>query len=444
MHSIVKGRGNQTMEIAGKKVAYITLGCKLNFSETSTIRHSLEAAGTQTVDGKTGADIFVVNTCSVTDMAERKGRQLIRKIIHHNPEAYIVVVGCYAQLRAKEIMAIEGVSLVLGANEKFKVDHYLQHLEKTAATEPHSCDIFKLKEFDLAYSFGDRTRCFLKIQDGCDYFCSYCTIPYARGQSRSAEVGQIMNAIREVAAKGIKEVILTGVNTGDFGKGKNTDFLSLLKQLDQMDEIARFRISSIEPNLLTDEIIEFVAGSRHFMPHFHIPLQSGNNEVLKLMRRRYTRELFESKVRTVKSLIPDAFIGVDTIVGMRGETEEAFRDARDFIESLPISQLHVFPYSERQGTKALEIPLVVSQEEKHRRVTELIGISERKRLEFYQQYIGQTRPVLFEETKVGEYICGFTDNYIKVQLPYDKTLANQIIPINLKHYMLSMENITND
>lgn len=427
------------MNIAGKKVAYITLGCKLNFSETSTIRQSLENAGAQTVGEKDSADIFVINTCSVTDMAEKKGRQLIRKIVNHNPGAYIIVVGCYAQLRAKEIMAIDGVSLVLGANDKFNVEHYLRHLEKEQHHEPHSCDIFQLADFDLAYSFGDRTRCFLKIQDGCDYFCTYCTIPFARGRSRSASVPQIIQAIRDVAAKGVKEIILTGVNTGDFGRGTDSGFLSLIKQLDEMDEIERYRISSIEPNLLTDEIIHFVAESKHFMPHFHIPLQSGSNEVLKLMRRRYTRELFASKINTIKACIPDAFIGVDTIVGMRGETREYFEEARQFIESLDISQLHVFPYSERQGTKALEIPLIVSQEEKHRRVTELLAISESKRSAFYHQFEGQTRPVLFEDNKIGRHICGFTDNYIKIQLPYDPSLANRIIPVTLGTETLCMD-----
>lgn len=419
------------MEIEGKKVAYITLGCKLNFSETSTIRQSLEKIGTQSVGEKDGADIFVINTCSVTDMAEKKGRQIIRKIINHNPGAYIVVVGCYAQLRAKEIMAIPGVNLVLGANDKFNVEHYLRHLEETEKQEPHSCDIFKIADFDLAYSFGDRTRCFLKIQDGCDYFCTYCTIPFARGHSRSASPGQVQQAIREVALKGTKEVILTGVNTGDYGHGSDYGFLQLIQTLDRCDEIERFRISSIEPNLLTDEIIEFVAGSRHFMPHFHIPLQSGNNDVLKLMRRRYDRELFASKIKRIKSLIPDAFIGVDTIVGMRGETEDFFKDARDFIETLDISQLHVFPYSERQGTKALEIPFTVSQEEKHRRVTELLRISQEKLQYFYHKYEGQTRPVLFEDSKVGKHICGFTDNYIKIQHPYDVNLGNKIMPVIL-------------
>lgn len=427
------------MDIAGKKVAYLTLGCKLNFSETSTIKHSLEETGTITVGEKEDADIFVINTCSVTDMAEKKGRQLIRKIIHHHPEAYIVVVGCYAQLRAREIMAIEGVSLVLGAGDKFNVGHYLGHLEKGQQHEPHSCDIFKLADFDLAYSFGDRTRCFLKIQDGCDYFCTYCTIPFARGLSRSASVSRIRNVIHEVAEKGIKEIILTGVNTGDYGRGTETDFLSLIRQLDETDEIERFRISSIEPNLLTDEIIEFVAGSRHFMPHFHIPLQSGSNEVLKLMHRRYDRELFAAKVNQIKSLIPDAFIGVDIIAGMRGETSTYFEEAREFIEGLNISQLHVFPYSERQGTKALDIPLIVSQEEKHRRVAELLHISENKLHHFYSRFVGQTRPVLFEDNKVGHHICGFTDNYIKVRQPYHQTLANRIIPVRLEQESLCMD-----
>lgn len=420
------------MDLAGKKVAYITLGCKLNFSETSTIKHSLESAGAQTANEQEEADIFVINTCSVTDVAEKKGRQLIRKIVHHHPAAYVVVVGCYAQLRAKEIKAIPGVHLVLGANEKFNVAHYLRHVEETAEQEPHSCDIFKLANFDLAYSFGDRTRCFLKIQDGCDYFCTYCTIPFARGRSRSATLPQVVEAVREVAAKGIKEVILTGVNTGDFGRGTDHNFLQLLKTLDAMDEVERYRISSIEPNLLTDEIIEFVAGSRHFMPHFHVPLQSGSNEVLRLMHRRYDRELFAAKIATIKRCVPDAFIGVDTIVGMRGETNDYFKDALEFIRELPVSQLHVFPYSERQGTKALDIPLIVPQEEKHRRVTELLRISDEKRSQFYRQFEGQRRPVLFEDNKIGGYICGFTDNYIKVRLPYDPALANRIIPVTLK------------
>lgn len=419
------------MIIEGKKVAYITLGCKLNFSETSTIKHSLEEAGTQTVGEKDGADIFVINTCSVTDMAEKKGRQLIRKIGHRNPGAYIVVVGCYAQLRSKEIMAIEGVNLVLGAQDKFNVEHYLKHNQEQQATEPHSCDIFKIANFDLAYSFGDRTRCFLKIQDGCDYFCTYCTIPFARGISRSASVKQITETVRTVAGKGIKEIILTGVNTGDFGRGTDETFLQLLRTLDQMEEIERFRISSIEPNLLTDEIIEFVAGSKRFMPHFHVPLQSGSNEILKLMKRRYDRESFAAKIATIRKFRPDAFIGVDTIVGMRGETENFFEDACTFIEGLDISRLHVFPYSEREGTKALEIPYTVSAEDKHRRVNALLDISDRKLHDFYHRFEGETRNVLFEDNKVNGSIHGFTDNYIRIELPFNTNLINQIIPVKL-------------
>ncbi len=339
------------MNIAGKKVAYITLGCKLNFSETSTIRHSLEKEGTETVADKEGADIFVINTCSVTDMAEKKGRQLIRKIIHHNPGAYIVVVGCYAQLRAKEIMAIDGVSLVLGAGEKFNVAHYLQHLEEQEKQEPHSCDIFQNQQFRPGLLFRRPYPLFPENPGRLRLFLYLLHHSFCRGRSRSASLPRILDALREVAGKGIQEVILTGVNTGDFGRGTDMNFLQLLQQLDRQEEIARFRISSIEPNLLTDEIIEFVATSKRFMPHFHIPLQSGSDEVLKLMHRRYDRELFAGKIRTIRHLLPDAFIGVDVIAGMRGETEACFEDALRFIETLDISRLHVFPYSERQEPK---------------------------------------------------------------------------------------------
>lgn len=423
------------MILEGKKVAYITLGCKLNFSETSTIKHSLEETGTTTVGEKEGADIFIVNTCSVTDIAEKKGRQTIRKIINRNPGAYIVVVGCYAQLRAKEIMSIKGVSLVLGANDKFNVGHYLQHEQQ----EPHSCDVFKIGNFDLAYSFGDRTRSFLKIQDGCDYFCTYCTIPWARGKSRSASIAEIIRTTKQLAEKGIKEIILTGVNTGDFGRNHNETFLQLIQALDNVCEIERFRISSIEPNLLTDEIIEFVATSKRFMPHFHIPLQSGSNDVLQLMKRRYNRELFAAKIDKIKSLRPDAFIGVDVIAGMRGETELFFEEARTFIETLDVSQLHVFPYSERTGTKALEIPGVVTPEEKHRRVNALLEISDKKLCDFYNRFLGETRPVLFEDNQTDGLICGFTDNYIRVGVPFDAGLANHILPITLTPDLLRNE-----
>lgn len=419
------------MILAGKKAAYITLGCKLNFSETSTIRHSLENAGVTTVDEKQGADIFIINTCSVTDVAERKGRQTIRKIIHHNPDAYIVVVGCYAQLRAKELMQIEGVNLVLGANDKFKVEEYLRFYDERQKQEPHSCDVFKLGKFDLACSFGDRTRCFLKIQDGCDYFCSYCTIPFARGKSRSATISQVVDTARSVAAKGIKEIILTGVNTGDFGRGSEETFYNLIQALDKVEEISRFRISSIEPNLLTDEIIRFVSTSSRFMPHFHIPLQSGSNDVLRLMKRRYTRELFAEKVQTIKSLIPDAFIGVDVIAGMRGENERHFEDALTFISRLNISRLHVFPYSERQGTRALDIKEIVPPAEKHRRVEALLRVSDQKLHDFYHQFIGTTRNVLFEDNHSNGRISGFTDNYIRIELPFNPAWANQILPVTI-------------
>lgn len=427
------------MILAGKKAAYVTLGCKLNFSETSTVRHSLEEAGTETVGEKEGADIFVINTCSVTDMAEHKGRQLIRKIIHHNPNACIVVIGCYAQLRAREILQIEGVDFVLSAADKFKVRSYLEKYETSENREGHSCDIFKLSAFDLAYSFGDRTRSFLKIQDGCDYFCSYCTIPFARGKSRSATIAQVTEAARSLASKGIREIILTGVNTGDFGRETGETFYELVQVLEQTDGIDRFRISSIEPNLLTNEIIRFVAGSRKFMPHFHIPLQSGSNEVLHLMKRRYVRELFAEKIQLIRTYCPDAFIGVDVIAGMRGETENHFEDACEFIEQQDISRLHVFPYSERQGTRALDIPFTVSSQEKHRRVNVLIAISERKLSAFQQRFENETRPVLFEDHNTHGLICGFTDNYIRIGLPYDKKLANQIIPVPLAGNILKEE-----
>ncbi len=419
------------MILAGKKAAYITLGCKLNFSETSTLKHRLEEAGVLTVGEKEGADIFVINTCSVTDVAEKKGRQTIRKIIHRNPDAYIVVVGCYAQLRAQEIQQIEGVNLVLGAGEKFNVAHYLAHSQERENCEPHSCNIFRLDRFDLAYSFGDRTRCFLKIQDGCDYFCSYCTIPFARGKSRSASIPQVVKAVRDVASKGIREIILTGVNTGDFGQQTQETFMQLLQTLDSLEVIDRFRISSVEPNLLTDEIIRFIASSRKFMPHFHIPLQSGHNEVLRLMKRRYDTELFAEKVNTVRTYRPDAFIGVDVIAGMRGETEKFFEDACRFIEKLDISRLHVFPYSERRGTQALNIPGPVSPAEKHRRVETLLRLSEQKLESFYRRFEGQNRQVLFEDTENNGTIYGFTDNYIRVGVPFDPALANRIVPITL-------------
>ena len=419
------------MNIVGKRVAYITLGCKLNFSETSTIKHNLEQEGAVTVGEKDGADIFVINTCSVTDIAEKKGRQMIRKIIHRNPGAYIVVVGCYAQLKAQEIMDIEGVHLVLNAQDKFNVAHYLNHLEEQERHEPHSCDIFGVKTFDLAYSYGDRTRCFLKIQDGCDYFCSYCTIPFARGRSRNGSIASMVEQASQAAAEGGKEIVLTGVNIGDFGKSTGETFFDLVKALDEVEGIERYRISSIEPNLLTDEIIEYVSRSRRFMPHFHIPLQSGSDEVLKLMRRRYDTALFASKIKKIKEVMPDSFIGVDVIVGTRGETEEYFGQAYEFIKSLDVTQLHVFSYSERPGTQALKIDHVVAPEEKHRRSQQLLELSDEKTRAFYARHIGQTMPVLLERPKPGLPMHGFTPNYIRVEVPHDAALDNQLVSVRL-------------
>ena len=419
------------MELAGKRIAYVTLGCKLNFSETSTTRHRLEQAGATTVDERGEADIFVVNTCSVTDIAEKKGRQLIRRIAHRNPGALIVVMGCYAQLRAREIMAIEGVGLVLDTRDKPRVVEILRQAEEGKPLERELGDVSRLTDFDLAYSYGDRTRCFLKIQDGCDYFCSYCTIPFARGRSRSATIAQAVEAARDAARRGIREIILTGVNTGDFGRGRGETFLDLLRTLDGLEEVDRFRVSSIEPNLLTDDIIRFVSESRRFMPHFHVPLQSGSDEVLRLMRRRYGRELFAGKVARIRSLLPDAFIGVDVIAGMRGETEAAFEDGLRFVESLDVSRLHVFPYSERAGTRALDIPLAVPQAEKHRRVEALLRVSERKLRGFLARHRGEVRPVLFEDDETDGMIGGFTDNYIRVEVPYDRSLANRVVPTRL-------------
>ena len=419
------------MELAGKRIAYVTLGCKLNFSETSTTRHRLEQAGATTVDERGEADIFVVNTCSVTDIAEKKGRQLIRRIAHRNPGALIVVMGCYAQLRAQEIMAIEGVGLVLDTRDKPRMVEILRQAEEGKPLEREPGDVSRLTDFDLAYSYGDRTRCFLKIQDGCDYFCSYCTIPFARGRSRSATIAQAVEAARDAARRGIREIILTGVNTGDFGRGRGETFLDLLRTLDGLEEVDRFRVSSIEPNLLTDDIIRFVSESRRFMPHFHVPLQSGSDEVLRLMRRRYGRELFAGKVARIRSLLPDAFIGVDVIAGMRGETEAAFEDGLRFVESLDVSRLHVFPYSERAGTRALDIPLAVPQAEKHRRVEALLRVSERKLRDFLARHRGEVRPVLFEDDETDGMIGGFTDNYIRVEVPYDRSLANRVVPTRL-------------
>jgi threonylcarbamoyladenosine tRNA methylthiotransferase MtaB len=339
------------MNLKGCRVAFETLGCKLNFSETSSIRRGLEEYGAITVAKNEQPDLIVVNTCSVTDMAEKKARQMLRHLHKKSPAAHIAVVGCYAQLRSEELQAMDGVVCVVGAKDKMQLRERLLELE-LPTKESHSCDIFSVKGFQGAYSFGDRTRSFLKIQDGCNYFCSYCTIPYARGVSRSATIEQVVMDVEQLAANGVKEIILTGVNTGEFGKANGESLLELMRVLDSRNDIERYRISSIEPNLLTDEIIQFIAESKHFMPHFHIPLQAGSDEVLKLMRRRYDTALFAEKVATIRRYLPLAFIGVDIIAGMRGETDELFEKSLEFVKGLDISKLHVFPYSERSGTKA--------------------------------------------------------------------------------------------
>lgn len=418
------------MKLEGCRVAFETLGCKLNFSETSSIRRDLEGQGAVTVNRNEQPDLIVVNTCSVTDMAEKKARQMIRNIHRKSPMANIAVVGCYAQLRADELMAMDGVVCVVGAKEKMHLCEKLQELQ-LPERESHGCEIFSVKGFDGAYSYGDRTRSFLKIQDGCNYFCSYCTIPYARGISRSATIEQVVADVDELASKGVKEIILTGVNTGEFGVANGESLLELMQVLDARNDIERYRISSIEPNLLTDEIIKFIAESKHFMPHFHIPLQAGSDEVLKLMRRRYDTVLFAEKVATIRKYLPLAFIGVDIIAGMRGETDELFEKSVEFVKSLDVSKLHVFPYSERSGTKALEIPYIVPQHEKHKRVERLLEVSNVKMCEFVSKNIGQVHPVLFESKQQNGMIYGFTDNYLKVVTLWDKSLVNSVVTMEL-------------
>lgn len=415
----------------GKKVAFYTLGCKLNFSETSTIGRSFKEMGFETVKPIEKADIYVINTCSVTDHADKKCRQVIKKFIKTNPNAFIVVIGCYAQLKPKEISEIPGVDLVLGTNEKFNIHKYIDHLEKKGTGEMHPCEVESVKDFQSSYSMGDRTRCFLKIQDGCDYFCTYCTIPYARGGSRNMSISDTVKEAEKVAEQGAKEIILTGVNIGDFGQSTNENFFDLIKELEKVKGIERFRISSIEPNLLSNEIIEFVAHSKKFVNHFHIPLQAGSNHVLKLMKRRYNRELFAQRITKIKELTPDAFIGVDVIAGSRGEREEDFLDAYNFINELPISQLHVFPYSERQGTKALEIKETVQPEDKKKRAKMFQILSEKKLRAFYQSFIGTNASVLFEDYNNDGTMYGFTENYIKVEIEYNPNLSNRIAEVTL-------------
>lgn len=412
----------------GKKAVYFTLGCKLNFAETSTIARQLEEVGVRKVRKGEVADICIVNTCSVTEVADHKCRQAIHKLVRQHPGAVVVVTGCYAQLKPVEVAAIEGVTLVLSQSEKGKIVEYLTKC--SSAPAPSTLTPQPSPPFVPSCSCGDRTRYFLKVQDGCNYFCTYCTIPFARGRSRNGSIDSLVAQARQAAADGGKEIVITGVNIGDFGRTTGESFLDLLRALDQVEGIERYRISSIEPNLLTDEVLQFCADSRAFMPHFHIPLQSGSDAVLKLMHRRYDTAFFYNKVSRVRAIMPDAFIGVDVIVGTRGETAELFDEAERFIQSLPVSQLHVFSYSERPGTAALRIPHVVRPEEKHERSQRLLAISGEKLTAFYNQYAGTTRPVLLEHSRTAGLYSGFTDNYIKVEYR-GEGIDNQILSLKL-------------
>ena len=417
-----------------KKAVYYTLGCKLNFSETSSIGKMLKDVGVRTVRKGEKADICVINTWSVTEIADKKCRQAIHRLTKQHPGAFVVVTGCYAQLKPEQVSNIEGVDLVLGAEQKGELINYLGSLEKHEHGEAITTATKDIRSFAPSCSRGDRTRYFLKVQDGCDYFCSYCTIPFARGRSRNGKIEDLVAQARQAAAEGGKEIVLTGVNIGDFGKTTGETFFDLVKALDQVEGIERFRISSIEPNLLTDEIIEYVAHSRAFMPHFHIPLQSGCDEVLKLMRRRYDTALFASKIRKIKELMPDAFIGVDVIVGTRGETPEYFEKAYEFIRGLDVTQLHVFSYSERPGTQALKIDYVVPAEEKHQRSQRLLALSDEKTKAFYARHIGQEAKVLMEKSKAGMPMHGFTENYIRVELEHDDSLDNHLVQVRMGEF----------
>lgn len=415
-----------------KKAIYYTLGCKLNFSETATIERQLQEAGIRTARRGEKADICVVNSCAVTQEAEKKCRQAIHKLVRQHPGAFVVVTGCYAQLSAEKLSKEIGVDVVLGIHKKGSVLEHLGNLIKhESGGEWYTMPTKDVRNFVHSCSRGDRTRYFLKVQDGCDYFCTYCTIPFARGRSRNPLVSELVEQASKAATEGGKEIVITGVNIGDFGKTTGESFLSLVKALDGVDGISRYRISSIEPNLLTDEIIDYVSASRAFMPHFHIPLQAGSDEVLKLMHRRYDTSLFAAKIAKVRQVIPNAFIGVDVIVGTRGESEELFEKAYSFIKGLDISQLHVFSYSERPGTQALKIEGAVSPAEKHRRSQLLIALSEEKRIAFYERHIGKEAVVLFEKPRTGMPMGGFTSNYIRVEATPDSSLVNTLVRVRL-------------
>ena len=421
----------------GKKAAYYTLGCKLNFSETSTFGKMLQEMGVSTAEKGERADICLINTCSVTEVADHKCRQAIHRMVRQHPGAFVVVTGCYAQLEAEKVAGIDGVDLVLGSDEKAQLIQFLsEKLDQRGerATPYYIKKTKDIKSFAPSCSRGNRTRYFLKVQDGCDYFCTYCTIPYARGFSRNPTIASLVEQAEEAAQEGGKEIVLTGVNIGDFGKTTGERFIDLVQALDRVEGISRYRISSLEPDLLSDELIAFCAQSRAFMPHFHIPLQSGSDTVLKLMHRHYDAQLFADKIHRIKALMPDAFIGVDVMVGCRGETPECFEETFEFLQGLDVTQLHVFPYSERPGTSALKIPYVVSDQDKKQRSKRLLDLSDQKTEAFYRQHIGQEAEVLFEKAPKGRAMHGFTRNYIRVELPAkdaDPALDNQLVKVRL-------------
>lgn len=428
----------------GKKASYYTLGCKLNFSETSTFGQMLQQLGVSTADEDEKADICLINTCSVTDVADHKCRQAIHKMVRKNPGALMVVTGCYAQLEPAKVSAIEGVDLVLGSNEKANLIQFLNDawMEKQSAGKDSSDGLHRhfsvktkdIRSFAKSCSRGNRTRFFLKVQDGCDHFCTYCTIPFARGFSRNAPISELVEQARQAAAEGGKEIVLTGVNIGDFGKTTGESFLDLVKALDAVEGVKRYRISSMEPELLTDEVISYCASSRAFMPHFHIPLQSGSDEVLRLMHRRYDKALFAHKIQLIKEKMPNAFIGVDVMVGCRGEKPELFDECYRFLDALDVTQLHVFPYSERPGTAALRIPYTVDEQEKKRRSKLLLDMSDRKLHAFYEAHIGHDTEVLLEKAMRGKAMHGFTPDYVRVELPArlaDESLDNMIVKVRL-------------
>ncbi|MGJ1331493.1 tRNA (N(6)-L-threonylcarbamoyladenosine(37)-C(2))-methylthiotransferase MtaB [Sphingobacterium siyangense] len=415
-----------------KKVAFYTLGCKLNYSETSSIGRLFKDAGYDTTAFNSRADVYVINTCSVTDNTDKKCRKVVKEALKHSPNAYITIVGCYAQLKPKEIAEIPGVDMVLGAAEKFNIIEHINDLTKQEKTIVYNGPIDETNQFVSAYSIGDRTRTFLKVQDGCDYSCTFCTIPLARGGSRSGKIEDIVRQAEEIAASGVKEIVLTGVNIGDFGirDGKREDrFLDLVKALDEVEGIDRIRISSIEPNLLSNDIIEFVAQSKRFVPHFHMPLQSGSNKILSLMRRRYKRELYTERVAFIKSLMPNCCIGVDVIVGFPGETREDFIDTYNFLNDLDISYLHVFTYSERENTIAAQMDGAVPGAQRSDRSKMLHILSEKKRRAFYESQLGETGDVLFEADEKDGYMHGFSKNYVKVRTLYDPLLVNEVVPV---------------